>query len=319
MAARITTPLLEDRERIYTTGETGGPHEASTDSRLLSLADKLGMQPDALSQSSSAEREKGNDYERDRRLHRDPVVNISFEQLEELLTALDSTSDMLRQIGLNSVELESLTRQRRSHKIPRFITRHLLLGTVIWQILNIVAVVITEAFANNSKGDEKEEDKTVYYVSVGVIVVFQAANLLLVILTTIKLTKQIMHQTLTKSFLAQSFLSTTLLYAGLYTLVYKIEPSSFQHLTGAKDPLSTPRVFFKMVVFSISTGTLCGSSSIIPDMWPAQLIASTQMLMSYVYFASVLYMAVHPPKNDLKWRVITRSNHHRSLHHVRTV
>ena len=97
-----------------------------------------------------------------------------------------------------------------------------------------------------------------------------------------------------------------------------------------------------------------GTSSIIPDMWLAQLIASTQvslvsnkakeilhysyftvyssainfvhlfwflsqMLMSYVYFASVLYMAVHPPKNDLKWRVITRSNHHRSLHHVRTV
>lgn len=128
-----------------------------------------------------------------------------------------------------------------------------------------------------------------------------------------------MHQTVTKSFLAQSYLSTTLLYAGLYTLVYKIESSSFQHLTGAKDPLSTPLIFFKMAVFSISTGTLCGTSSIIPDMWLAQLIASTQMLMSYVYFASVLYMAVHPPKNDLKWRVITRSNHHRSLHHVRTV
>lgn len=105
--------------------------------------------------------------------------------------------------------------------------------------------------------------------------------------------------------------------------------------------------FFLMTCFA-------GTSSIIPDMWLAQLIASTQvslvsnkaieilhysdftvyssainfvhlfwflsqMLMSYVYFASVLYMAVHPPKNDLKWRVITRSNHHRSLHHVRTV
>jgi len=29
----------------------------------------------------------------------------------------------------------------------------------------------------------------------------------------------------TKSFLAQSFLSTTLLYAGLYTLVYKFKVS----------------------------------------------------------------------------------------------
>ena len=32
-----------------------------------------------------------------------------------------------------------------------------------------------------------------------------------------------MHQTVTKTFLGQSFLSTTLLYAGLYTLVYKFE------------------------------------------------------------------------------------------------
>ena len=113
MATRITTPLLKDSERIYSTEETGGPQETSTDSRFLSLADQLGVQPDALSRSSSAEREKENDHERDRRRHKDPVVNISFEQLEELLTALDSTSDMLRQVGLNSVELESLTRQRR--------------------------------------------------------------------------------------------------------------------------------------------------------------------------------------------------------------
>ena len=42
----------------------------------------------------------------------------------------------------------------------------------------------------------------------------------------VKLTKQIMHQTVTKSFLGQSFLSTTLLYAGLYMLVYKIDVSN---------------------------------------------------------------------------------------------
>lgn len=37
------------------------------------------------------------------------------------------------------------------------------------------------------------------------------------------------------------------------------------------------------------------------------------MLMSYVYFASVLYMAVQPRKSDLKWKVISRSNNNRSL------
>ena len=54
----------------------------------------------------------------------------------------------------------------------------------------------------------------------------------------VKLTKQIMHQTVTKSFLAQSYLSTTLLYAGLYTLVYKIEVSGTTELVNPLTPRS---------------------------------------------------------------------------------
>ena len=47
-----------------------------------------------------------------------------------------------------------------------------------------------------------------------------------------------MHQTVTKSFLAQSYLSTTLLYAGLYTLVYKIEVSGTTELVNSLTPRS---------------------------------------------------------------------------------
>jgi len=54
------------------------------------------------------------------------------------------------------------------------------------------------------------------------------ANEVFAFFIAVKLTKQIMHQTVTKSFLGQSFLSTTLLYAGLYTLVYKIEVSTLK-------------------------------------------------------------------------------------------
>lgn len=34
----------------------------------------------------------------------------------------------------------------------------------------------------------------------------------------------------------------------------------------------------------------------------------SQMIMSYLYFASVLYLAVHPYKGDVKWRIISRSS-----------
>ena len=59
-----------------------------------------------------------------------------------------------------------------------------------------------------------------------------------------KLTKQIMHQTVTKSFLAQSFFSTTLLYAGLYTLAYKFDVSKTQRVF-----IPGERTWFEIVVW----------------------------------------------------------------------
>ena len=106
MSVDSRTPLLTDREKIYS-------REDSTDSQLTALADQLGMQADAFSGASS-ERENNNAPKRERYGPiNDSVVTISHEQLEELLTALDSTSDLIKQVGMNSVELENLTRRRR--------------------------------------------------------------------------------------------------------------------------------------------------------------------------------------------------------------
>ena len=41
-----------------------------------------------------------------------------------------------------------------------------------------------------------------------------------------------MHQTATDSFLVQSYLSTVLLFAGIYTLLYRVAPS---HWTGVPE------------------------------------------------------------------------------------
>lgn len=329
MSANIRTPLLGDREMNYTVQdrEQEDSRVSNADSQLAALADELGMSPDAFSGAST---ERDRVLDRDNALSRrrrngpdEAVVTITHEQLEELQTALETTTDLIRQVGMNSVELEALSRRRRPHRIPKCVTRNLLLLTVFWQVLNIAAVSIAEAFETQSKGEDKREENNVFLASIIVIVLFQALNLILVVFTTIKLTKQIMHQTVTKSFLGQSFLSTTLLYAGLYTLVYKFDDSAFSNLSGDKGALKTPLVFLKMVFFSISTATLCGVSSFIPEMWSSQLIASTQMLMSYVYFASMLYLAVQPRKSDLKWRIVDRSSSstpkYRSTNHQRVV
>jgi len=113
MSVDTRTPLLTDREKIYSVGEPDHEilREDSTDSQLTALADQLGLQPDGFSGTSS---ERGNPSRRVRNgPMNDAVVTVSHEQLEELLTALDTTRDLIRQVGMNSVELENLTRRRR--------------------------------------------------------------------------------------------------------------------------------------------------------------------------------------------------------------
>lgn len=115
MAANTRTPLLAHREKVYTVNEHEEKRDRddSTDSQLTTLADYLGMQPDSLSCGTSSERDRENTSKRERSAPYDPVVTISHEQLEELLTAMDTTSDLLRQVGMSSVDLENLTRRRR--------------------------------------------------------------------------------------------------------------------------------------------------------------------------------------------------------------
>ena len=43
-----------------------------------------------------------------------------------------------------------------------------------------------------------------------------------------------------------------------FVVLFFCQPSAFQHISGAKSALNTPLTFFKMTVYSISTGTLCG-------------------------------------------------------------
>ena len=107
MSADDRTPLLANRDTIYTINEQERLRGDSTDSQLTALADELGMQADAFS-GASTERDNNNTPKRD-----DPVITISREHLEELLTSLDTTRDLLRQVGMNSVELENLARRRR--------------------------------------------------------------------------------------------------------------------------------------------------------------------------------------------------------------
>ena len=115
MDANTRTPLLRDREMIYTVDERDredSSRVSTADSQLTALAEELGMKADALSGASS-ERDKDGTSSRRRNGPVEAVVTITREQLEELQTALETTSDLIRQVGMNSVEFDALNRRRR--------------------------------------------------------------------------------------------------------------------------------------------------------------------------------------------------------------
>ena len=116
MAANASTPLLGDRGMVYTVDERERENSrvSAAESQLTALAEELGMKADALS-TASTERDKDSTTTRRSRRNGpiEHVVTITREQLEDLQVALETTSDLIRQVGMNSVELEELNRQRR--------------------------------------------------------------------------------------------------------------------------------------------------------------------------------------------------------------
>lgn len=116
MAANARTPLLGDRQMVYAIDEQEREDSrvSTAESQMTALAEELGMKADALS-AASTERDKDSTASRRSRRNgpTEHVVTITREQLDDLQIALETTSDLIRQVGMNSVELEALSRQRR--------------------------------------------------------------------------------------------------------------------------------------------------------------------------------------------------------------
>jgi hypothetical protein len=141
-----------------------------------------------------------------------------------------------------------------------------------------------------------------------VLCLIELAHLIVVVLVSFKLAKQVLHRTASGIFLAQCYLSTLLLFAGIYTLLFRFSPTGWDqvHLTSSDHPVL---VYLMMLYFSISTATLCGTSKVEPAFWGAYIAVAIQMLLSFVYFASILSLSLIPTKKStvkLRERSLTK-------------
>ncbi|CAI8017383.1 hypothetical protein GBAR_LOCUS10562 [Geodia barretti] len=210
-------------------------------------------------------------------------------ELQDLLEALDNAREAV-QAQLAAHEAESIRRRRQKPLIPHWVTKYLLLMTFLGQTICIALIAGIEelgkkSFANSTKRADIELTGNILLTTL------QAAHLFLVLFVSFKVAKQVVHRTASGSLVAQSYLSTVLLFAGLYTLIYRLDPEGWKRVSEGN--ISSPiLLFLRMLFFSVSTATLCGTSVIEPIQWYINLFVGLQMLTSFVYFTSIMSVAL---------------------------
>jgi len=197
--------------------------------------------------------------------------------------------------GANSTRQESwrvgrnmrLSRTFSSSHIPKKnpvighkILRHLFLLSFAWQVANVVLICVADKFANQGSMDEN------YDIGVAFMLFFQLLHLVFVIVTSIKLCKQVLHKTASPLFVVQSFLSTIFLFAGLYTLLHRIMSDCFYGFSmyeSSDSALVSLQIFIKFLYFSTATMTTVGYGDVTATMWYTQLLVTCEMLLSVTY------------------------------------
>jgi len=149
--------------------------------------------------------------------------------------------------------------------------RHLFLFSFVWQLVNVLWIAIFEEAANLTKNQD--------ILVMLVMILFQLIHMLLVFGTSIKLCRRVLHKEASPLFVAQSFMSSVLLYGGIYHMLNFTYPDSF---SGIDSPSHFVRAV-NFLYYSTATMTTVGFGDITPNTWFAQLIVTSQMIVSVTF------------------------------------
>lgn len=231
---------------------------------------------------------------------KEKMVPIPMQQAEKLVTYLNDAADLLTE------RLDELVYMEKHGKLPTFTDTHCvhfkriamkfiskftgakgISATVILQLLCLVMLTLVDTLP---KGEDAKQ-KTAEFGSIAMLVL-QTINLVIMIFVSVQLFNQIQKREVNRILLVQSYIATVLLFAGIYTASYRINGKAWKFISEPEDDDTNPTlvvsIYLRFFFFSISTATLCGAADALPKEWYTSLFVSTQMLLSFMYFASVL-------------------------------
>ncbi|XP_041378348.1 uncharacterized protein LOC121390568 isoform X2 [Gigantopelta aegis] len=241
------------------------------------------------------------DYKYGRSAFRQDGVRLTYEHAYELVNVLDNTKAILQsyiqQMESRVPEVQPPRRQCCQYlrrKILPKLSRNISVVTVILQGFNLMILTLIDIWP-------KKDDKIVMIFSSISMIILQLFNLIAIVYTSYKLARQMYKRKVNGILLAQNYLATILLFAGLYTLTYRIDKKSWKFVQEdlSSNPVMVVVLYSKFLFFSVSTATLCGSDNALPVEWYNCIFAAIQMLLSFVYFASILGQAITPKLSDL--------------------
>eukprot|EP01121_Diplochlamys_sp_Union-15-3_P015275 TRINITY_DN5015_c0_g1_i2.p1 TRINITY_DN5015_c0_g1~~TRINITY_DN5015_c0_g1_i2.p1 ORF type:complete len:267 (+),score=41.34 TRINITY_DN5015_c0_g1_i2:31-801(+) len=215
------------------------------------------------------------------------IVSLSETEFQELSAALERLKEDLAFITARLYGDKILRKPKRNTRLKPWMTNNIFYFCVVWQILTVIILTVFD-----HKVSKESQFEVGLYTCMGTL---QFVLAVVIVVISIKLCKQVLHRTVTFWFLSQSYLSTIVLFSGIYTIIFRINGASFSGVW-----MSTPdtsewrsvRIFVRMFYFSTTTMTAIGYGDITPDVWYTDLIVTMQLLLTVVYTTVVFALGL---------------------------
>ena len=188
--------------------------------------------------------------------------------------------------------------KKKKPKFTKKMIRRLTLFSTLWQILQmIILMIMNKCFRNDSNVNEDQSPWV--KVTLASMVVFQLLHVITTISVMFKIGVQVAHHTISMETLVQSYLTTIITMAGVYFLYMAMDTGSFvgidskwsgespKHLI-TSDLGDQWALLLHLAYFSCTVMTGCGFGDITPRTWYAVLTVTLQQLLS-VTFSTVIF------------------------------